>query len=125
MFLFQLKQLQTQPTETLPVLAVARSEGIEFLRELYFTELVTPYEETLENGHVVRKEFRKDGPLEWFIALDDPTEMFIDIGTKEKRIEDLIADLKSKVELEWTALLINTDSCNTKEELQKMIRMEK
>lgn len=125
MFILQLQQLQQNPTDTLPVFAVARSEGIELLRELYFSELVTPYEEILEGDHVVRKEFRKDGPLEWFIALDDPTQMFIDIGTKEQRINALIEDLKKKVEIEWTALLVNTDSCNTREELQKIISMGK
>lgn len=124
MFLFQLQQLQETPTDTLPVLAVARSERVELLKELYFTELVTPYEEVLENGHTVRKHFRKGGPLEWYIPLEDSTQMIIDIGTKEQRIEALIEDLTKKVEIEWTALMLNTDSCNTPEELQKIIRME-
>ena len=124
MYLLQLQQLQTQPTDTLPTFAVARSEGIELLRELYFRELVTPYEETLENGHVVRKSFRKDGPLEWYIPLDDPQMMFVEIGTKEQRIEALIAELRKKVDIEWTAMLINTAPCNTREELEKVISNE-
>ena len=123
MFLLQLQQLQQVPTKTLPVLAVARSEKLELLKELYFAELVTPYEEDY-GGHIVRKHFRKDGPLEWYVPLDDPSQMIIDIGTKEQRIEALIADLTKKVEIEWEALLLNTDSCNTPEELQKIIRME-
>lgn len=121
MFLLQLKQLQTTPTETLPVYAVARSEGIELLRELYFRELVTPYEEVLENGHKVQKHFRKDGPLEWYIPLEDPTLMFVRVGTKEERIEALIVEIRRKVDIEWAATLANTGSCNTKEELEKFI----
>lgn len=121
MYLLQLQQLQMTPTETLPVFAVARSEGVELLKELYFREMVTPYEEELENGHRVRKHFRKDGPLEWYIPLDDPQQMFVEIGTKEQRIEALIEELRKKVDVEWTAMLVNTASCNTREELEKVI----
>lgn len=124
MYLFQLQQLQMTPTETLPVFAVARSEKMELLKELYIAEMVSPYEDVLENGHTVTKQFRQGGPLEWYIPLDDPSQMFVDIGTKEARIEALIADLRKKVDIEWTALLANTDSCNSPEELQKLIRME-
>src|SRR5438093_11032490 len=108
MFLLQLQQLQLHPTETLPTFAVARSERVELLRDLYFREIVTPYEETLDGGHIVRKSFRKGGPLEWYVPLDDPQLMFVDIGTKEQRIEALIVELRKKVDIEWTAMLINT-----------------
>jgi hypothetical protein len=124
MFLLQLQQLQMNPTETLPVFAVARSEGVELLRELYFREMVTPYTETLEGNHTVEKHFRKGGPLEWYIPLDDPAQMFVNIGTKEERIEALIVELKKKVEIEWTAMLINTAPVNSRDELEKVVRME-
>lgn len=124
MYLLQLQQLQMTPTETLPIFAVARSEGVELLKELYFREMVTPYEEELENGHRVRKHFRKDGPLEWYIPLDDPQQMFVEIGTKEERIEALIAELRKKVDVEWAAMLVNTAPCNSREELEKVIRNE-
>lgn len=124
MYLFQLQQLQMIPTETLPVFAVARSEKMELLKELYIAEMVSPYDDVLENGHTVKKHFRQGGPLEWYIPLDDPAQMFIDIGTKDQRIEALIEDLRKKVDIEWTALLANTDSCDTREELQKLISME-
>lgn len=121
MFLLQMQQLQLQPTETLPTLAIARSDGIELLRDLYFREIVTPYEETLENGHVVRKHFRKGGPLEWYVPLDDPQQMFVDIGAKEDRIEELMKEVRRKFEVEWTAMLVNTGSVNTQEELEKFV----
>lgn len=124
MILLQLQQLQEVPTETLPTFAVARSEDLQLLKELYFMELVSPYEETLENGHTVRKHFRKGGPLEWYVPTDDPTQMFVDVGTKEQRLKAIIEELTKKVDIEWTALLANTDSCNTREELQKLMNME-
>lgn len=123
MYLFQLQQLQMAPAQTLPVFAVARSEKMELLKELYIAEMVSPYVEVLENEHTVTKQFRKGGPLEWYIPLDDPSQMFVDIGTKEERIEQLIVDLRKKVDIEWTALLVNTDVCDTREDLQKLISM--
>lgn len=124
MYLFQLQQIQMEPTQTLPVFAVARSDGLELLKELYIAELVTPYEEILESGLTVKKFFRKGGPLEWYVPIDDPTQMFVDIGTKEARTEQLISELRKQLEIEWTAILTNTDSCNTRDELQNIISMK-
>lgn len=124
MYILQLQQLQEQPTDSLPLLAVAHSEGIELLKELYVNELVTPYEEVLENGYTVRKEFRKGGPLEWYIAPEDTTQMFVDVGTKDQRMEQLVAEFKKRVEIEWLSMVSNTHACNDREQLQKIIRME-
>lgn len=124
MILLQLQQISTRPTKDIQVFAVAHSESVELLKELYIAEMVTPYEELIEEGYTVTKKFRKGGPLEWYLPIDNPQEMFLDIGTKETRLEQLIADLREKVDQEWASLEANTSACNTREELLKLLNPE-
>lgn len=126
MFLLQLQQISPSASKDVQVFAVARSENVELLRELYIAEMVTPYKDSVDDGTecVVTKKFRKGGPLEWYLPLDNPQEMFLDVGTKEARLEQLIADIREKVEQEWASIEANTLACSTREELLQILKTE-
>lgn len=121
MILMQLLQIDSAlPPEGYPLFAVARSESVDLLRQLYIAEVVDPYTDTID-GKEVRKVFRKNGPLENYVPPVNPMDMFIDIGTLELRLQSLIADLTSKVSAEWTAVENNVAICNTQEDLNALL----
>lgn len=120
MFLLQLRdllKLQTDiPAEVMlaeSVMAVAHSDDVEKLRMLYIQELTNPYVDA--NG--VQKFFREGGPFENYAPLNDPQQMFLDIGTVDARVAQLLIDIRRRVVEETNNIKAETFACNSEEEL--------
>jgi hypothetical protein len=124
MVLLQLVELVASVPDRGPqLLAVARSDDLELLRALYLAEKTEPYQDVV-SGMILTKVFRRGGPFEYYVPPHNEDDMFIDIGTKEERLEALIRELTEKVNIEWDAVLANTIPCNNGAELIALVQRQ-
>lgn len=123
MILLQLMELaESVPGKGPQLVAVVRSERRDLLEALLQAETVPSYPDELPDGTTVRKMYRRGGPLEMYLPPADESQMIVDIGSKEERLQAMIQEMTERLNVEWEAVVANTIPCDDGLQLLNLIK---